>query len=796
MPTSRRRAPAARHLATGVVLFASSQDEPRSRRPTDLALAIGCCFVVIVTATISIIGGNLDAALTELLAAFPTFFDPLWWVVFWLPVGWAVLLFAAAVVRRRHGLPRDMLVGLAVALLIGIALGEIVNGDPWSVVQWFADTDEPPSFPPGALTVASAALSTASPHLSRPFRHFGRWIIALQLVGSLFLGATTATGGVAAIAIGMLAAALVHLVVGSPGGRPTTSRIRLALEGLGVIVDDLSPASMHPQGTLQFDGTDREGPLSVKVYGRDAWDGQMLANAWRLAWYRDTQPTVRLSRLELVEHEGFVTLLAERAGVRVPRLVTAGSAGQGDALVVVRPDGVPLRAWTGAIDDAAIDGLWHQLDLLHDAGIAHGRVDLDRLVVHTDRTIGFSDLSSASVAADQPDMLQDRAQVLTVTLLLVGEERAAAAARRALGDDGLLPVLPYVQEAAMAAQVREALDAEDIELDDVRGRLRALLGAPDQPLIRLRRVTWGSVLNLALLAIAAYMLISAFGDIDMAEFVDDLKDASWAWLAFALLLAQLPRIPSAVSTMGSLQQPLPLGPLTALQFAICYVNLAIPSTAARVAINVRFFQRFGVTPTTAISAGVIDSVSGFVVQFMIFLLLFTVSDADLGLSTDTSDVSGLATIALIVIVGVVILAIVIALVAPVRRRVVSIYRQARSALRVLRSPRKVLQLFGGNVAAQVLFAVALAACVEAFGETVSLTELLLINTVVSLFAGLLPIPGGIGVSEAGLTMGLTAAGLSSEVAFAIAIAYRIASFYLPPVWGWFCYRWLVNKRYL
>ena len=46
--------------------------------------------------------------------------------------------------------------------------------------------------------------------------------------------------------------------------------------------------------------------------------------------------------------------------------------------------------------------------------------------------------------------------------------------------------------------------------------------------------------------------------------------------------------------MGSIDRPLPLGPLTALQFAICYVNLAIPSTAARVAINVRFFQRFGV----------------------------------------------------------------------------------------------------------------------------------------------------------------------------------------------------------
>jgi uncharacterized protein (TIRG00374 family) len=96
----------------------------------------------------------------------------------------------------------------------------------------------------------------------------------------------------------------------------------------------------------------------------------------------------------------------------------------------------------------------------------------------------------------------------------------------------------------------------------------------------------------------------------------------------------------------------------------------------------------------------------------------------------------------------------------------------------------------------VLFGVALAACVRAFGENLPLTQLVLINTVVSLFAGLLPIPGGIGVSEAGLTLGLTAAGLSSEIAFAVALAYRFASFYLPPIWGWFCYQWLIRRRFL
>jgi tRNA A-37 threonylcarbamoyl transferase component Bud32 len=213
----------------------------------------------------------------------------------------------------------------------------------------------------------------------------------------------------AAIAVGLLAAALVHIAVGSPGGRPTASRIVLALRGLGVAVDDLAPASMHGEGVVLFRGNDDQGALAVKVYGRDAWDGQLLSSLWRRAWYRDTQRTARLSRIELVEHEGFVTLLAERAGVRVPRIVTAGSAGRGDALVVVRPDGTPLSGDVTA-DADAVASLWNDLARLHRAGITHRRLDLDRVVLRPDGSVGFGDLASASVADTTAALLQDQAQ--------------------------------------------------------------------------------------------------------------------------------------------------------------------------------------------------------------------------------------------------------------------------------------------------------------------------------------------------------------------------------------------------
>jgi uncharacterized membrane protein YbhN (UPF0104 family) len=786
----------------GIQLFASAQDEPRSRRPTDVTLAIVSALVVLLAAAAAEVLASFDESFTAVVDEIPEFFSPVWRLMFWAPAVWSAALIALAILRRRWTLARDLLLAPVLAVTLTALVAWLVTGSGRGLDDVLFDVDGPPVFPPGVLVLTTAVMSTASPHLGRPFRHLGRWLIVSQFLAAVLLGAALPAGSMAAVATGLLAAAVVHLAVGSPGGRPTASRIRLALAELGVRVDTLAEASMQPEGVVLFEGTDDAGPLLVKVYGRDAWDAQLLANVWRLAWYRGLERTARLSRLELVEHEGFVTLLAERAGVRVSPLVTAGSAGRGDALVVVRPLGPAIASATDiegaltAIDEAGISSLWQEIGRLHEAGMAHRRIDLDRVVVTPERALAFNDLSSSTVAAEPDDTAKDRAQVLVLALLAIGEERAVANARQVLGDDPIVALLPYIQDAAMPPLLRDELDDRGIDLDHVRDRLGTTLGVGEQPLIKLRRVTWGSVINLALLALAAFAIISLLGDIDLETFLDDLSAASWWWLAFALLLAQLPRIPSAVSTMGAIKRPLPLGPLTTLQFAICYVNLAIPSTAARVAINIRFFERFGVPATAAVSAGAIDSVSGFIVQIGLFLTLFFWSDLDFGFEIDTDDLSGVATLALITIAVVVVAAVVVLALPKPRRWVLAKLKEARDALSVLRSPTKVLQLFGGNLLAQVGFAIALGACVRAFHEELPLTSLVLINTVVSLFAGLLPIPGGMGVSEAGLTIGLTAAGLSNEVAFAVAIAYRFASFYLPPIWGFFCYRWLVKHRYL
>ena len=109
--------------------------------------------------------------------------------------------------------------------------------------------------------------------------------------------------------------------------------------------------------------------------------------------------------------------------------------------------------------------------------------------------------------------------------------------------------------------------------------------------------------------------------------------------------------------------------------------------------------------------------------------------------------------------------------------------QARDVGQVLRSPRRLALLVGGSTFTEVTFSLAILCCVNAYGGSILLANAIFVNEVVAIFAGLMPVPGGIGGTEAALTGALVAVGVPEDQAFAAAITYRICIFYLPPLSG-------------
>jgi uncharacterized membrane protein YbhN (UPF0104 family) len=72
---------------------------------------------------------------------------------------------------------------------------------------------------------------------------------------------------------------------------------------------------------------------------------------------------------------------------------------------------------------------------------------------------------------------------------------------------------------------------------------------------------------------------------------------------------------------------------------------------------------------------------------------------------------------------------------------------------------------------RLVYGLVLGAALRALGAEATLAELLFVNTAVTRFAGVVPVPGGIGVAEA-------------------ALIHRLLTYYLPPVWGFAALRWL------
>ena len=118
------------------------------------------------------------------------------------------------------------------------------------------------------------------------------------------------------------------------------------------------------------------------------------------------------------------------------------------------------------------------------------------------------------------------------------------------------------------------------------------------------------------------------------------------------------------------------------------------------------------------------------------------------------------------------------------------------SLRVFRSPAKVVMIFGGNLGAVLLYAVVLGLCVAAFGHHLTFADLILSYTVVTIFAGFMPVPGGMGVAEAGYTAVLVALGMPHTAALSTAMTFRLATYYLPPIWGGFAMGWLRRHEYI
>ena len=803
--------PPEQHLLRGwrSVMFAPVGSGQRRRRGSDgvrlaaAVLILVCCLLVIRY------DSRIDRAITQVIHPPP-------WSITWLVTvvyqagsfGVVIVLVAAALLARRWEIARDIglsAAGTAAACGILIAVLGSRGGRPAGIViDGYHMT-----FPVLQIALFMAVATAGLPYLARGVQRIIEIFIALVALASAVGGHGLPLNVLGSLVIGWGVTAVVRLVFGSPLGLPSAEDVRLLLEEFGICSADVHPVIRQVWGVAKFEATeirqtDAPGRLGIAVYGRDAADARLLTKAGRFLLYRDSGPSLTISRLQQVEHEAYVTMRAGLADVAVPEIVEAGKAGPSkDALLIFRmPPGTALSETDAAeISEATLDDLYRQLLALRRARIAHGAISGDAVLVDPAAgTVALADFRNASVRASPDQLDRDLASAIAATAVVVGAERAAGAAARCLEPAMMEGALRQLQKPALDPLLGRSLRGRRDLLPEVRQRAAAAAAIELPALAEPRRVSWPTLIMIIGSLIGGWALIGVL--IDVAGSFDTVIGADWLWVIMAFVLAQLAYVASAVESLGSVAGPLPLGRTVAVEVAKAFSGLA-GGAPAIFATRVRYYQKQGYDTPVALSSGAIMTTASWISTAVLFVvsLPFAWGSLDLEATPQSGGDSKLVWIilALVVLVG---LVVGLALAVPRLRRLAA--EKMRPKVRdiwgnlkvVASSPGKLAQLLGGAFGRDLLVAMALSVSLRAFGDHLRLPILIVVITVAALIGGIAPSPGGMGVVEAGLILGLTAAGVAEADATAAVFIQRLFTSYLPPIWGWITLVWMRRREYL
>jgi uncharacterized membrane protein YbhN (UPF0104 family)/tRNA A-37 threonylcarbamoyl transferase component Bud32 len=787
-------------------IFSIVPDGAVRRRPSDLVRVV---LAVVVIAVTGLLAANdftdLENDVYDFFTAAPSSLEWLFRAGYWSLPAMVAAVLVGAIVGRHVRMVVTIALASATTAIAGFALDAAIGTkSSESLADAGADlTKGAPEYPPIAFAVAAAAVLAASPYLTRPTRRFARTLVLVSAACAIILVEGLPAAVVGAIALAWGLAAATQFALGTPAGTPALSEVRSALDDLGLSVTDLSLADDQTWGEARFVGTLDGDRVVVDVLGRDAIDAGVYAKLLRSVLYKDSGPSVILSREQQVEHRAYLSLLADRAGVQVPEVIAAGTAGDlGHALLVSDAlDGRLLSTVDASeLTDAVLDDAWQNIERLHGARLAHGNLYLGHVALLDDGTTLLGDLSSTEASASPERQSLDRAELLVSTAAVIGVDRAVDAMARALDHDQIEAALPLMQTSAMSHQVRHAVPKPKALIGELRTRAAARIGVPEPQLTELRRV---SPANLAMAIGAALGVYLLLGELSDAKSVGDIfRDPDWWWVGATALVSQTPQIAQAIAMLGSVSAKLPLGPAIGVQFANQFMGL-VGGTVATTALVIRWFQKQGLAVAVAISSGVLNTAAGMVTEAVLVTIGLIASRGDFDVSRNGSSSGGGSggSLAALVIIFVVALAGA-ALVVPRFRKHIGAklkpqFVAARDNLHELRGrPRKAIQLFAGNVVSQMLFALTLEFALQAYGYSLPIMELVVINSFASLLGGIAPIPGGMGVIEAGLIAGFTAAGVPQTTAISATFTARLFTAYLPPIWGWMSLQWLRRRDYV
>ena len=379
------------------------------------------------------------------------------------------------------------------------------------------------------------------------------------------------------------------------------------------------------------------------------------------------------------------------------------------------------------------------------------------------------------------------------TTLVVGVERAIAAAIRAGDHDELTASLAFIQPPALPPQTRKAAKKPKGLITEIRTGLQTALGVEAVELAELERISIPKLLTWVGFVVLAYFVLSLASS--WSEISDAIAGLNWWWVVPILFVTLIGPVAGAVTMMGSVLRPLPLGDTTIVMYGQSFLNRFTPMNAGGMAMRIRYLQKGGTDGTVATAAiGLTSAASGVMqVLFIAFFLLWSSTDpTDDTQGADAGSSSGgvAGTVIVVVAIAVVLAILIFAFTPKLRRWLIDFVKSTISKIRhdfgeLARQPTKLVMLFGGAGASKLLTIIAFVLSCRAFGIDLSFAELGALYLIANTVASTVPTPGGVGAIDAALVLVLTNAGVDQGTAWAATLLFRGINYWFPTIPGWF-----------
>lgn len=426
-----------------------------------------------------------------------------------------------------------------------------------------------------------------------------------------------------------------------------------------------------------------------------------------------------------------------------------------------------------------IDSYWEELNLAHSKGIVFRQINPTDLTIYNEKAM-ISGIETGEIIGSSFFKIYDISALLKSLSLVIGEKNAYESYIKQLHSSSL----SKGEQALQIQSVLALIKTHKFPILSEALKKYFETNFEEKPVNLINdhyRWTPKTVISLSLTVIAVMVLLTQF-DFESVRYA--ITESNHAWTAFGLILSFVTFVGSSLVIIAFSEHKLNFSEVLKVQIASGYYQISLPLGTAPIITNLQYlnnnFPKVGqksakIKNTATLALWQISQITGIIILMLFFA---SVNHSFLLVNRNNSGLPIAVFIFIVAIVGFILYII------PKTRKVIftRLIDWGRGFIKdiviVVKEPKKLLIGYCGVFLQALGYSLCYWACLEAFGQKIEVTKVILVFLLANSAGGIIPTPGGLGSVETALTLGFTTMGIPPTIAVSATLLYRLITLWL------------------